>query len=107
MMNPRPVLFLMLIWISLFVLLQGCALIPTATTTATASGSYQTYKTITIAKTGIDTALTLNGEKTTTDHIVSSFTGKDCKMMRMVEQEKITFFCIDAKPDHLRAIPKK
>ena len=50
MMNPRPVLFLMLIWISVFVLLQGCALIPTATTTATASGSYQTYKTITIAK---------------------------------------------------------
>lgn len=105
MINPKPVLFLMLIWISVLVLLQGCALIPTATTTA--SGSYQTYKTITIAKTGIDTALTLNGEKTTTDHIVSSFTGKDCKIMRMVEQEKITFFCIDAKPDHLRAIPQK
>ena len=102
MINPRPVLFLMLLWISVLVLLQGCALIPTATTTATtAGGSYQTYKTITIAKTGIDTALTLNGEKTTTDHILSSVTGKDCKMMRMVEQENITFFCVDTIPEHL------
>ena len=34
MMNPKPVLFLMLLWISVLVLLQGCALVPTATTTA-------------------------------------------------------------------------
>lgn len=105
-MNPRPVLFLMLIWISVLVLLQGCALIPTATTTATATGSYQTYKTITIAKTGIDTALTLNGEKTTTDHIVSSITGKDCKATRIIEEENLTFFCIDTIPDFLTKQPE-
>jgi len=104
MMNPKPVLFLMLLWISVLVLLQGCALVPTATTTAT--GSYQTYKTITIAKTGIDTALTLNGEKTTTDHVVSSITGKDCKAARIIEEENLTFFCIDTIPDFLTKQPE-
>ena len=102
MINPRPVLFLMLLWISVLVLLQSCAFIPTATTTATtASGSYQTYKTITIAKTGIDTALAVQGEKTTTDHILSSVTGKDCKIMRAVEEENLTFFCVDTIREHL------
>tara|TARA_B100001094_G_C18182974_1_gene802008 strand:- start:1380 stop:1706 length:327 start_codon:yes stop_codon:yes gene_type:complete len=106
MMNDRPILFLMLLWISVLVLLQGCAapsFLVGSSATATASGSYQTYKTITIAKTGVDIAQTLNGEKTTTDHIISKVTGKDCKVMRAVEEENLTFFCVDTIPEHLQS----
>ena len=101
--NPG-ILFLMLLWITAIVFLQGCAFLPTtATTTATASGSYQTYKTITIAKTGVDTALAVQDKKTTTDHILEIVTGKDCKIMRAVKEESLTFFCVDTIPEHIQS----
>jgi hypothetical protein len=105
-MNQRPILFVMLLCISALVLLQGCAapsFLVGGSATATASSSYQTYKSITIAKTGVDTALALNGEKTTTDHIISKVVGKDCKIMRAVEEENLTFFCVDTIPQHLQS----
>ena len=105
MLNLKPVLFLMLLWISIIVLLQGCAapgfLIGSGATTATASSSYQTYKTVTIMKAGVDTALAVEGKKTTTDHIVSSITGKDCKATRILEEETLQVYCVDTKPDFL------
>ena len=105
MMNPRPILVLMLLWISIFVLLQGCAapgfLIGSSATTATASGSYQTYKTVTMMKAGVDTALAVEGKKTTTDHIVSSITGKDCKATRVLEEETLQVYCLQTKPEFL------
>jgi len=105
MINPKPLLFLMLLWISIIVLLQGCAapgfLISGSATTATASSSYQTYKTVTIMKAGVDTALAVEGKKTTTDHIVSSITGKDCKATRILEEETLQVYCVQTKPDFL------
>jgi hypothetical protein len=104
-MDPKPILVLMLLWISIFVLLQGCAapgfLIGSSATTATASGSYQTYKTVTMMKAGVDTALAVEGKKTTTDHIVSSITGKDCKATRVLEEETLQVYCLQTKPDFL------
>ena len=105
MMDPKPILVLMLLWISIFVLLQGCAapgfLIGSSATTATASGSYQTYKTVTMMKAGVDTALAVEGKKTTTDHIVSSITGKDCKATRVLEEETLQVYCLQTKPEFL------
>tara|TARA_B100002019_G_scaffold216004_1_gene188562 strand:+ start:807 stop:1145 length:339 start_codon:yes stop_codon:yes gene_type:complete len=105
MLNLKPVLFLMLLWISIIVLLQGCAapgfLIGSGATTATASSSYQTYKTVTILKTGVDTALAVEGKKTTTDHVVSSLTGKDCKATRVLKEDSLTLYCVDTKPEFL------
>tara|TARA_B100001115_G_C15838078_1_gene419459 strand:+ start:2134 stop:2472 length:339 start_codon:yes stop_codon:yes gene_type:complete len=105
MINPKPVLFLMLLWISVLVLLQGCAapgfLVGSGATATTASGSYQTYKTVTIVKAGVDTALAVEGKKTTTDHFVSSITGKDCKATRVIQAETLTVYCVETKPDFL------
>ena len=105
MINPKPIMFLMLLWISVFVLLQGCAapgfIVGSTATTATASSSYQTYKTVTIMKAGIDTALAVEGKKTTTDHIVSSLVGKDCQATRVIEEESLTLYCVDTKPEFL------
>ncbi len=111
MINPKPLLFLMLLWISILVLLQGCAapgfLISSSATTATASSSYQTYKTVTIMKAGVDTALAVEGKKTTTDHIVSSITGKDCKATRVFEEEKLQVYCLETKPEFLSNLKQK
>ena len=102
MINPKPIMFLMLIWISVLVLLQGCAA-PSfiVGSTATASSSYQTYKTVTVMKAGVDTALAVEGKKTTTDHIVSSLVGKDCQATRVIEEESLTLYCVDTKPEFL------
>jgi len=89
MINPKPVLFLMLLWISVLVLLQGCAapgfLVGSGATATTASGSYQTYKTVTIVKAGVYT----------------SMAGKDCKATRVIEAETLTVYCVETKPDFL------
>lgn len=102
MINPKPIMFLMLVWISVLVLLQGCAA-PSfiVGSTATASSSYQTYKTVTVMKTGVDTALAVEGKKTTTDHIVSSLVGKDCQATRVIEEESLVLYCVDTKPEFL------
>ena len=105
MINPRPIMVLMLLCISLLILLQGCAapgfIAGTSATTATASGSYQTFKTVSLMKAGVDTALAADGKKTTTDHVVSSLTGKDCKAMRVIEEEALEVYCLSTKPDFL------
>ena len=109
-MNPKPLLFLMLLWISLLVLLQGCAVpgfLVGSGATATASSSYQTYKTVTIVKAGVDTALAVEGKKTTTDHIVSSIIGKDCKATRIFEEETLKVYCVETKPEFLSNLKQK
>ena len=42
-----------------------------------------------------------DGKKTTTDHVVSSLTGKDCKAMRVIEEEALEVYCLSTKPDFL------
>ena len=105
MINPSPIMILMLLCISLLILLQGCAapgfIAGTSATTATASGSYQTFKTVSLMKAGVDTALAAEGKKTTTDHVVSSITGMDCKAMRVIEEEALEVYCLSTKPDFL------
>tara|TARA_B100001094_G_scaffold296500_1_gene318747 strand:+ start:4683 stop:5021 length:339 start_codon:yes stop_codon:yes gene_type:complete len=110
MINPKPLLFLMLLWISVLVLLQGCAapgFLVGGGATATASSSYQTYKTVTIVKAGVDTALAVEGKKTTTDHIVSSITGKDCKATRILKEETLKVYCVETKPEFLSNLKQK
>ena len=110
MINPKPLLFLMLLWISVLVLLQGCAapgFLVGGGATATASSSYQTYKTVTIVKAGVDTALAVEGKKTTTDHIVSSITGKDCKATRILKEETLKVYCLETKPDFLSSLTEE
>jgi hypothetical protein len=98
-------MILMLLCISLIILLQGCAapgfIAGSTASTATASGSYQTFKTVSLMKAGVDTALAADGKKTTTDHVVSSLTGKDCKAMRVIEEEALEVYCLSTKPDFL------
>ena len=110
MINPRPIMILMLLCISLLILLQGCAapgFLVGGGATATASSSYQTYKTVTIVKAGVDTALAVEGKKTTTDHIVSSITGKDCKATRILEEETLKVYCVETKPEFLSNLKQK
>lgn len=110
MINPRPIMVLMLLCISLLILLQGCAapgFLVGGGATATASSSYQTYKTVTIVKAGVDTALAVEGKKTTTDHIVSSITGKDCKATRILEEETLKVYCVETKPEFLSNLKQK
>ena len=100
MINPKPIMFLMLLWISVLVLLQGCAA-PSfiiGSTALTYHVLLQTYKTVTVMKAGVDTALAVEGKKTTTDHIVSSLVGKDCQATRVIEEESLTLYCVDTKP---------
>lgn len=105
MINPRPLMILMLLCISLIILLQGCAapgfIAGSTASTATASGSYQTFKTVSLMKAGVDTALAAEGKKTTTDHVVSTITGMDCKAMRIIEEEALEVYCLSTKPDFL------
>ena len=105
MINPRHIMILMLLCISLLILLQGCAapgfIAGSTATTATASGSYQTFKTVSLMKAGVDTALAAEGKKTTTDHVVSTITGMDCKAMRIIEEEALEVYCLSTKPDFL------
>jgi hypothetical protein len=89
----------------LLVLLTGCGIVESAflgsSTTAAAGGSYQTYKTVTMVKTGVDTGLALQGEKTTTDMIISSVTGKDCDIVRKIKNKDLKFVCLEIEPEHL------
>ena len=63
-------------------------------------GSTQTYKTVTLMKAGVDTALAVEGKKTTTDLCCfGPLTGKDCKATRILEEEfHLTLYCVDTKP---------
>ena len=89
----------------LLVSLTGCGIVETAflgsSTTAAAGSSYQTYKTVTMVKTGVDTGLALQGEKTTTDMFISSVTGKDCDIVRKIKNKDLKFVCLEITPEHL------
>ena len=100
------ILFLMLLWITILILLQGCQGMPAifaggSQTVAAGTSSYETYKTITMVKVGVDGALTANGKKTTTDVVLSRVTGKDCKVMRSVRTRTIKYMCIEVMPENL------
>ena len=64
-------------------LLNACGTLPAVVGTSTTT--YESYKTITYVKSGIDLSLTANGKKTTDDKILSTITGYDCKIRRVLK----------------------
>ena len=107
MKTKSGILFLMLLWVTILILLQGCqGMMPAwiaggSQTVAAGTSSYETYKTITMVKVGVDAALTADGKKTTTDVVLSRVTGKDCKVMRSVRTRTIKYMCIEVMPENL------
>jgi len=89
------------------ILLQGCqGMMPAwiaggSQTVAAGTSSYETYKTITMVKVGVDAALTADGKKTTTDVVLSRITGYDCRVMRIVRTKTIKYMCIEVMPENL------
>ena len=53
---------------------HGCTIVPQAAVT------YNNYKTGMTIKTATDVGLALDGKKTTNDMLISTITGKDCKL---------------------------
>ncbi len=75
----------------LSIVLNGCGIIAPIGTAGTST--YQTYKTVTMAKAGVDVALTANDKQTTTDKAVSVLIGRDCKLSRSLKEKDITVYC--------------
>ena len=88
-------------------MLSGCQGTPFALlaggsqTVAAGTSSYETYKSITMVKVGIDSALTANGKKTTTDVVLSRITGYDCRIVRSIKAKSLRYVCIEMMPEHL------
>ena len=70
--------------ISSLVLLTQCQALPAWI--GTSATTYETYKTITFTKTGVDVALAANDMPTTNDIALSKITGYDCKLTRMLDK---------------------
>ena len=86
----------------LLILLSGCGSIGAVVGTSTSG--YETYKTVTYAKGAVDLGLASNGEKTTDDRVLSSITGYDCKVRRILK-EGLEAVCVSLKPNF--TIPKE
>ncbi len=82
--------------LSSLVLLNACQTLPAWI--GTSAGTYETYKTITFSKTGIDVALAANDMPTTNDFALSKITGYDCKLIRVLD-EGLEAVCKEYKYD--------
>ena len=82
--------------ILLLVALNGCGTLPAWV--GTSAGTYETYKTITFTKTGVDVALAANDMPTTNDVALSKITGYDCKLTRVLD-EGLEAICKEYKYD--------
>jgi hypothetical protein len=79
----------------LLLLLTSCGSIGAVVGTSTTS--YETYKTVTYAKGAVDLGLSASGKKTTDDRMLSSITGYDCKVTRVLK-EGLTAICKSIVP---------
>ena len=70
--------------ILLLVCLNACGTLPAWV--GTSAITYETYKTITFTKTGVDLSLAANDMPTTNDLALSKITGYDCKVSRMIDE---------------------
>ena len=61
-------------------MLNACGTLPAVVGTSTTT--YESYKTITYIKGGVDLGLAANDKKTTDDQFLSKITGYDCKIRR-------------------------
>ena len=80
----------------LLIFLSGCGTIGAVVGTGTSG--YETYKTVTYTKGVVDLTLASNGEKTTDDRMLSSITGYDCKVRRILK-EGLEAICVSLKPN--------
>jgi len=80
----------------LLIFLSGCGSIGAVVGTGTTG--YESYKTITYTKGVVDLTLASNGEKTTDDRMLSSITGYDCKVRRILK-EGLEAICVSLKPN--------
>ena len=71
------------ILISSLLLLNACGTLPAVL--CTTASSYESYKTITYIKGGVDLGLAANDKKTTDDQFLSTITGYDCKIRRVLK----------------------
>jgi len=71
------------ILISSLLLLNACGTLPAVV--GTTASSYESYKTITYIKGGVDLGLAANDKKTTDDQFLSKITGYDCKIRRVLK----------------------
>jgi hypothetical protein len=84
------ILLLLLILMGTFGGCAGVVALPGAFgATAATSETYTTYKTITALKAGVDISLATSGKKTTNDIIVSTLTGKDCRIYKQLTEGKM------------------
>ena len=81
---------------SSLVLLTQCQALPAWV--GTSATTYETYKTITFTKTGVDVALAANDMPTTNDVALSKITGYDCKLTRVLD-EGLEAVCKEYKID--------
>ena len=72
-------------------LLTGCGTLPAVV--GTSASTYESYKTITFVKGGVDLSLAASGEKTIDDRMLSKITGYDCKVSRVLKGEGIEAIC--------------
>ena len=79
---------------AVIILLTGCGTIPAVV--GTSATTYESYKTITFVKGGVDLSLAANGEKTIDDRVLSKITGYDCKIRRVLD-EGIEAVCQELK----------
>jgi len=86
----------------LLIFLSGCGTIGAVVGTGTTG--YESYKTVTYAKGVVDLSLASSGEKTTDDRVLSSITGYDCKVRRILK-EGLEAVCVSLKPNFI--IPKE
>ena len=80
--------------ISSVLLLNACGTLPAVVGTSTTT--YESYKTITYIKGGVDLGLAANDKKTTDDQFLSKITGYDCKIRRVLD-EGIEAVCQELK----------
>ena len=71
------------ILISSLLLLNACGTLPAVV--GTTASSYESYKTITYIKGGVDLGLAANDKKTTDAQFLSTITGYDCKIRRVLK----------------------
>ncbi len=76
-------------------MLNACQALPAWV--GTSAGTYETYKTITFTKTGVDVALASNDMPTTNDFVLSKITGYDCKISRVLDEKKLEAICQNIK----------
>jgi len=71
----------------------------------TGTSSYETYKIVAQTKSAIDLSLSANDKKTTDDRILSSITGYDCKVKRVLKGG-LEAICVSLIPEFIGPKPK-